>query len=68
MSCFDKSNEKQMVKLLIKGMLVGAVIGMGASLVTASDMSGKCKKMRRKTACVMKNAGRLMEKAADRMY
>lgn len=68
MGCFEKNTEKQMVKLLIKGMLVGAVIGMGASLVTASDMGGTCKNMRKKTACVMKNAGRLMEKAADRMY
>lgn len=68
MNILEGIEENKISKAVIKGMIIGAVIGGVASYMAGVDFSCKCKNMRKKTARVVKNAGRLLNKAADRMY
>ncbi len=62
------NDDCKLLEAVAKCMLVGAFIGGSACYIAAKDFKFNCKQARRKTAMVIKGAGKLLNKAADRMY
>lgn len=49
-----------MMNTVIKGMLVGAVVGAGAAYVSGLDLTCKCRKVKRKVCAAYKLMRRKM--------
>lgn len=56
-----------MIAAILKGMLVGAVIGGGAAYISGMDLTCKCRKMKKSAGKAYKGICRTINKAVDKV-
>ena len=57
----------KLMSAVLKGMLIGAVIGGGAAYISGIDITFKCRQMKQKAGKAYKGICRTINKAVDKV-